>query len=264
MKVSLRLGILTAALTALACITGAAARADQLRLGNEGTYPPFSMITADGTLTGFEPELARAMCQRMKADCKIEAMDFKALLPSLISGKIDLIASQLWPTPEQISKTEFSTPVLYNPNAFIVPKSWNKDFTDADFRGVKVEVMRGSSQAEYLKSKFSDATLVYYDNPDQMQLDLLAGRAEAAFGAKLNWTINLISKPDGANWKASGEFWDTGKPVGLSWAAQKGNKALIERVNAAIGAMLQDCTYTNIRKRFIPIPATPEEPKQCL
>jgi arginine/ornithine transport system substrate-binding protein len=59
------------------------ARADKLTFGNEGTYPPFSVIDPSGRLTGFEPELAREMCKRMDAECDIVAMDFKALIPSL-------------------------------------------------------------------------------------------------------------------------------------------------------------------------------------
>jgi polar amino acid transport system substrate-binding protein/arginine/ornithine transport system substrate-binding protein len=38
------------------------ARADKLTFGNEGFYPPFSMVDASGKLTGFEPDLAREMC----------------------------------------------------------------------------------------------------------------------------------------------------------------------------------------------------------
>lgn len=54
------------------------AQAEKLVLGNEGSYPPFSMVDPSGRLTGFEPDLAREMCKRMKVDCEIVVMDFKA------------------------------------------------------------------------------------------------------------------------------------------------------------------------------------------
>jgi arginine/ornithine transport system substrate-binding protein len=127
----------------LGALTGAAAWGESLTLGNEGTYPPFSMIEADGTLKGLEPELARAMCERLGAECQIQAMDFNALLPSLVSGKIDMIASQLWPTPERLEKAEFTDPVLFNPNAFIVQKSWDKGYSPQDMAGQRVAVIQG-------------------------------------------------------------------------------------------------------------------------
>lgn len=250
---------------AFIALSAATADAQTLTLGNEGTYPPFSMIEADGTLKGLEPELARAMCERMGADCNIQPMDFNALLPSLVSGKIDMIASQLWPTPERVARAEFTDPVLFNPNAFVIGKSWDKGYTPEAMSGMRVAVIQGSSQAKFLGVKYPDLTLVPYDNPDQMQLDLLAGRVDAAFGAKLNWIINLIDTPDGTDWKVSEEnFWDTGEPVGLSWAAQKGDMELVGRINEALSGLLEDCTYTNIRKNYFSQPTTPREPESCM
>ena len=75
-----------------------AGRADKLTFGNEGTYPPFSILDPSGKLTGFEPELAREMCKRMGAECDIVAMDFKALIPSMMQGKLDGVVSQITPT----------------------------------------------------------------------------------------------------------------------------------------------------------------------
>ena len=60
---------------------------------------------------------------------------------------------------------------------------------------------------------FGDAVeLTNYDNPEQIRLDLLAGRIDATLGPKINWTLELISKPEGKDWKLDGgEFW-TGDP----------------------------------------------------
>src|SRR5215469_15244665 len=77
------------------------AASDSLKMGNEGTYPPFSVLDSSGKLTGFEPELAREMCKRMNAECEIVAMDFKALIPSMLQGKLDAVVSQITPLPER-------------------------------------------------------------------------------------------------------------------------------------------------------------------
>ena len=91
---------LVAALSAIA----APARADHLKLGNEGVYPPFSMVDESGTLKGIEPDWAREMCKRMNADCEFVVMDFKALIPSLLQGKFDALVSQINPLPERKAK----------------------------------------------------------------------------------------------------------------------------------------------------------------
>ena len=76
---------------AAAALIGAigAAQAEKLRLGNEGVYPPFSMISSTGVLTGAEADLAREMCSRMNVECEFVVMDYKALIPSLLQGKIE-------------------------------------------------------------------------------------------------------------------------------------------------------------------------------
>ena len=63
------------------------------KLGNEGIFPPFSMVDSDGNLTGIEPDWAREMCKRMNAECEFMVMDFKALIPSMLQGKFDALVS---------------------------------------------------------------------------------------------------------------------------------------------------------------------------
>ena len=92
----------------------------KLKLGNEGTYPPFAITATDGTLSGMEPDLARALCDRMNAECEIVTMDFGALLPSLIAGKLDMIVSQLTRKPERMKATQFTRDVLENSAVFVV------------------------------------------------------------------------------------------------------------------------------------------------
>ena len=73
-------------------LAGAARRRRKnCRLGNEGIFPPFSMVDSDGTLKGVEPDLAREMCKRMNVECEFIVMDFKALIPSILQGKFDIL-----------------------------------------------------------------------------------------------------------------------------------------------------------------------------
>ena len=118
----------------------------------------------------------------MGANCEITAMDFSALLPSLISGKIDMIVSQLTPLPERLEATEFPVPVILNPEGFVVPKGWDKGWDNAAMSGMRLGVYKGSSHAKYVEVELPDATPVYFENNDEMLLDLKAGRIDGVFG----------------------------------------------------------------------------------
>ena len=236
----------------------------ELVLGNEGTFPPFSIIGTDGGLSGLETDLAREMCARLNAECRIVSMDFPALLPSLISGKVDLVISQLTPLPERMRATEFTRPIVYSPTGFVVPRDWNKGFDNDVMAGVKVGVYKGSSHAKFVVTKVPDSVPVYYSNNDQMLLDLKAGRIDVVFGDKINWQLLLIDTEDGKDWKLSEDIWDMGQRIGKHWAARKGNTELVTLVNDALDSIIEDCTYTEIRMKYLPQMQLLDEEAHCL
>ena len=246
-------------LLAAAGLAGAA-QAETLKIGNEGTYPPFSMVESKGELTGFEPDLARAMCERMKVECEFVVMDFKALIPSMLQGRFDVLVSQVAPTPERLEKLEFTVPVVYNPQAFVMRKGAVTEFGKEALagKGIRLALLRGGAGIPYINEHFGGVFKhVYYDNPDQMKLDLLAGRIEGVFGAKINWTRELIDTPQGADYElVGGDHW-IGDPAippelrGSSWVLRKGEKELLARIDTAINALIDDCTFTELRKKYL-------------
>jgi len=266
---SLSAAVAVTALTTFAMLAAAApAAAEKLLVGNEGVYPPFSIVASDGTLIGFEPDLAREVCKRMGDECEFVVMDFKALIPSILQGKFNLLATQLAPTPERLEKLTYGTPIVYNPTTFIVPKDSSYTFTKEGFagKGLKVALQRGAASIPYIDKHFGDVfEKVLYDNPDQMRLDLMAGRIDIVFDSKINWTLELIMKPEGKDWKLDGgDHWIGDETVpqekrGYSWAVRKGDEALIERVNAAILETIADCTFTEIRKKYLDITILQQE-----
>ncbi len=239
----------------------APARAEKLVLGNEGSYPPFSMVDASGRTTGFEPELAREMCKRMNVECEIVVMDFKGLIPALLQKKLDAVASQTKPLPERKEKVLFGRPVLFNPDSYVVPANKNYAFTKAGLKGVRIGLQRGSAQAKYVAETYGDAVqIVFYDNPDQIRLDLSNGRLDMSLGPKISWTNEFLSKPQGKDWKfAGGDLWTGGGEAGSSWIARKDSAELLNRMNVALDSIIRDCTFTKLRRDYMTVALLPEE-----
>jgi arginine/ornithine transport system substrate-binding protein len=246
------------------------ARADKLTFGNEGTYPPFSVIDPSGRLTGFEPELAREMCKRMNAECDIVAMDFKALIPSLLAGKLDGVVSQITPTPDRVGHMLFSVVIIQNLYSFVVPADSDYTFTKEGLKGVRMGLVNGGATSKYIMNTFGDSIVpVWYDNMVQIKLELLNGRVDMTFGARINWRLDLLDTPDGEGWKMPDEAFWLGDPKlpedqrGLSWIVRPGNEALLARMNTALTSMIADCSYTRLREQFIKFSILPAE-AHCL
>lgn len=236
---------------------------EKLVLGNEGAYPPFSMVDGSGRLTGVEPEVAREMCKRMDVECEFVVMDFKALIPALMQRKMDAVASQTKPLPERVDKVLFGRPILFNPDSYVVPKDKDYTFTAEGLKGVKMGLQRGSAQAKYIQETFGDAVeIVYFDNPDQIRLDLTSGRLDMSLGPKISWTNEFLTKPTGQDWKfAGGDLWTGGGEKGSSWLARKDSQPLLDRINVTLDTIIEDCTFTKIRKQFMEVQLLPEEAK---
>ncbi len=69
-----------------------------LRFLTEDDYPPLNFQRADGTLSGFNVEIARAICEELVIGCTIQARRFDTLVDSLLGGKGDAIVASLAPS----------------------------------------------------------------------------------------------------------------------------------------------------------------------
>lgn len=245
-------------------LAGQAFAADMsLRMGNEGTYPPFSITKPDGSLTGLEPDLARELCARLQAECEINAYEFKALLPSLMTGKIDIIVSQLTPKPERLENSEFTDPILTNPTDWIVPQSWGGEVSAESLDGKTIGAIKGSWFLEQVRENAPGVELKLYDNINQIALDLTAGRIDGVLGGRINWARKFADSGMDTDYKLVTNTLFEGGDTARSWAVGKGNTELRDQVNAALEEIFADCTYTNIRKQYIPVSVSSREPESC-
>ena len=95
---------------ALAVIIAVAAAAPAVALGVcvEGTYPPFSETQPDGTITGFDIDIANALCARIGESCDFVRTDWARMIPSLVAGGCDAIIASMSDTPERRAYIDFT------------------------------------------------------------------------------------------------------------------------------------------------------------
>ena len=86
-----------------------------LTIATEGAFPPYNMHAPDGSLTGFEIDLAAALCADMKVQCDIVAQDWDGIIPGLNAGKYDAIMAAMSITPKRMEVIAFSGPYVGSP-----------------------------------------------------------------------------------------------------------------------------------------------------
>ncbi|WKL02385.1 transporter substrate-binding domain-containing protein [Paenibacillus amylolyticus] len=101
----------TAVPVALASGTTNNSSSKKLVLGTSADFAPYEfhkVINGKDEIVGFDIEIAKEIAKDLGAELVIEDMGFDGLLPSLQSGRVDLVISGMTPTDERKKSIDFS------------------------------------------------------------------------------------------------------------------------------------------------------------
>ena len=79
----------------LLCSLPLLANAQTVRIVTDVSYPPFSKVNPDGSIVGFDPDIARAICTEAKLQCEVSTMDFDGIIPAVQAKKYDLAIASM-------------------------------------------------------------------------------------------------------------------------------------------------------------------------
>lgn len=150
----MRLILLLLGLIFLAPAPGAAAEREVLRVAVEQDYPPFCFVDQNGVLTGFDVELAQALCAKIGRDCCIIPQPFPAIMPALAQGEIDLAVAGMAATAEREQHVLFTDPYYRGRSIFIELRGRRLDPGPEGAKGLTISVQRHSLQEQYLLSNY--------------------------------------------------------------------------------------------------------------
>jgi len=222
-----------------------------VRFGIEGAYPPFSWTEADGSLKGFDVDMANALCNEMQVKCKIVAQDWDGIIPSLLARKYDAIIAAMSITEERKKKVDFTGKYALIPNKFIAKKGAGIDFNNLD--GQKIAVQRATTHDKFLTDNYGEKVeIVRYGSFDEAYLDLANGRVVAVLGDASALEEGVLNKAGGDAYEFVGPSLTDPKWFGEGFgiAVRKQDKALTEKLNAAIKSLRAKGEYQAIAAKY--------------
>lgn len=225
---------------------------EPLKIGIEGAYPPFSYVTPDRSLAGFEVDLANLFCEKMERECLIVQTDFDALIPSLNSKRIDAILASMSITDVRKEAIDFSNKYYQTPARFTVPKGSKIEISEEGLKGKVIGVQSGTIHETYMNDNFKKiATIRSYRNLDDGMFDLDSGRIDLIFADVVAVDTGYLQKEYGETLEFIGpEFTDErwfGEGVGVG--IRKGENELREAFNRAILESREDKSYHEIQEK---------------
>ncbi len=241
--------LIVAASCAIAMMAGSvqAREWNEIRIAFDVPYEPFEYKTPDGELTGFEVELAEAVCAELRAECEFVIQAWDGMIPGLLARKFDAIMSSMSITPERAEHVLFSEPYYNTPGGWFARDDFDVDVTDMEAMQDKtVGVQRGTTMDTYVTNEMSDVvTIKRYTTAEDMVLDLEGQRLDVVF----------VDYPVGEQTIMSREgFKETGEPVklgeGVGVAMRPRDRDLAGKINAALNKLKNDGTYDAIMAKY--------------
>jgi octopine/nopaline transport system substrate-binding protein len=250
-------------------------------IGLEGAYAPWNLTNPDGTLGGFEPELATDLCKRANLKCTLVAHDWDTMIESLNAHKFDVIMDALSITPERAKVISFSVPYAATPAGFATLKDSPlanlpgtgkaiklsgdkaKDRAEVDklrdeLKGKTIGVQTATTFSKWLGENLADvAHISEYKTTAERELDLVAGRIDvsfddetalqAAFATPGNEDL-VFTGPD-----IGGPVWGAGMALGI----RQSDADLKAKFDAAIKGALADGTVKTLSEKWFKLDVTP-------
>lgn len=237
-----------AAVAAMLALSQQSRAEDTIRIATEGAYPPFNMKDKSGKLTGFDVDIAMALCAEIKAKCTIVAQDWDGIIPGLLAKKYDAIVASMSITDERKQKVDFTAPYYSNYLQFVAKKGMKLDISKAGLKGKTIGAQRATVASQHLEKAYKDVVRIkVYGTQQAAWLDLQSGRVDAVL-SDIYPAHDWIQKNPA--FAFVGEKIDIDDKIGI--AVRKDDAGLRDKLSKGIAALRANGTYQKINTKYFP------------
>ena len=217
-----------------------------IKVGLEGTYPPFNYQDESGKLTGFEVEFAQALAKELGVSAEFQPTKWDGILAALESKRLDVVINQVTISDERKQKYDFSTPYTVSGIQALTRKADGDSIKSAqDLAGKKVGVGLGTNYEQWLKENVPQADIRTYDDDPTKFQDLAVGRIDVILVDRLA-AFEMVEKTGGRLAVAGDAFSRQESGVAL----RKGNPELLAAIDKAIAKLKADGTLKQLSEKW--------------
>ena len=220
-----------------------------LRIGCALNYPPV-IFKQNGQPSGLEADLVRRLAEELNRKPVFVEMDFEKLIPALLDGRIDIIASGMSITEPRSVRVAFSLPILRVGQMALVR---NKDARKFDNVGILVGkptigVEKGTTGALFVERNCRLATMKTYPSPEKAVQALIRNQLDVVIAdAPVVWWMASLHESDGITFQPQPFTNEL-----IAWGIAPGNQELYEHVDAILTRWQESGVLDKYRDRWLP------------
>jgi polar amino acid transport system substrate-binding protein len=222
----------------------------------EDDYPPFDFLAPDGSLAGFNVDLARAICDALQVACTVQPRRWDTIVNTIESGGAEAAIASIAITAETRKRVDFTAPYYKTPARFVARRT--VEFADAlpeTLAGKIVGVEARTAHEAYLRTFFPRTQLRSYENAAALRSALKRNEVGIIFDDGISLAIWLNgTDAAGCCEFRGGPFTDTnyfGDGAGI--AVKKGNITLRRALNYTLQHLAENGVYADLYLKYFPI-----------
>jgi polar amino acid transport system substrate-binding protein len=229
-----------------------------IRFLTDSDYPPFNYFDEDNVLTGFNVDLARAICLELSAACDIQVRGWPELMPALRRNEADAVIASHAVSASALKAVDF-TDRYYHPAARFAGKRGGArlEVTPEGLEGKKIAVAKGSAHEAYLRAFFRDSAIRAFETPELARDALITGSVDLLFddGVSLVFWLNGTASRACCEFKGGpfGEPKYFGDGVGI--AVNREDVQLKLQINGALKRLRESGRFEELLLRYFPLRA---------
>lgn len=226
---------------------------NKLRIAIQGAFPPFSMLTETGERSGFDVDIANALCVELNTQCEFVETGFSDLIPGLQNKEFDAVVASLSITDKRRKQVAFTSKYYESPAGFVARIGAELKISDSGLRGKRFGVKRGTTFDNYLSDNYQDiAEISRYSSHDEALLDLVLGRLDLVLGDYISMDQNFLSREIGFDFEFVGvplsdSRW-FGEGIGI--AVNRQDETLRSQLDQALLKIRADGRYQQIQQKY--------------
>ena len=243
-----KLVILAGIMALLLAGTSQALAGKKIVNGIDANFPPFAYVDKTGTASGFDVEAMNWIAKEMGYEVEHKAFDWDGIVTSLLTKKIDIIASGMSITKDRLKKVNFTNPYWKIKQVMVVKKESALTLADLQTGNKMVGVQQGTTEAKWLKEEAKkngwNFKLRYYNSSPLAVEDILNGRIVAA-------AMDDAPAKDAADKKAVkilGTFGMASEDFG--YAIRKQDTQLLLDINEGLKRLMASADWTELIKKY--------------
>ena len=219
---------------------------DQITIGTELGYQPYSFLDENGRPAGFNVDLTRVIAENVGLDAEIKIGPWGEIRKALEAGVIDAISGMFY-SEERDRLVDFSPPYAIVHQAVFARRETPEINSADDLRGKAIIVMDGDIMDDYVREEGITRDPVRAETQAAALRLLASGKGDYALVARLPG-LYWIKKLNLTNLRIAGPLLRSSK---YCYAVKEGNVSLLSRLSEGLAISKETNEYSAIYDKWL-------------